>query len=76
MFATMTSERWELVRRMVGTGPLTVEELARRLGRDPDSVYSDVRALLNCGVLYSTEDRRIILPFTGVHIDVTIEAAA
>ncbi|WP_205520814.1 transcriptional regulator [Propylenella binzhouense] len=76
LFSVMTSARWELVRRMAGAGALTVEELARRLERDPDEVYADVRDLLSCGVLFSTEDRRIIFPFRSVHIDVTLEAAA
>lgn len=76
MFTVMLPARWELVRRMAGAGALTVEELASRLGRDADDVYADVRALLGCGVLFSTEDRRIIFPFKAVHIDVTLEAAA
>jgi predicted transcriptional regulator len=76
LFTIMTPERWGLIRKMAGAGALSVPELARRVERDPDSVYADIRALLNCGVLYSTGDGRIIFPFKAVHIDVLLEAAA
>ena len=76
LFTVMTPERWGLVRSMAGAGALSITELARRLERDPDNVYADVRALLNSGVLYSTGDGRVIFPFKAVHIDVLLEAAA
>jgi predicted transcriptional regulator len=76
LFTVMTAERWELVRRMAGAGAMSVPQVARRVGRDPDSVYEDVRALLRRGVLYSTGDGRVIFPFKAVHIDVLLEAAA
>ena len=76
LFSIMTQERWGLLRQMVGAGPLGIEDLARRLDRPADGVYADVLALLDCGVLYSTEEGRIIFPFSGLHIDVMLEAAA
>jgi predicted transcriptional regulator len=76
LFTVMTAERWELVRRMAGAGPLSVLQLASRVERDPDDVYTDVRALLGWGVLCSTRDGRVIFPFRAVHIDVLLEAAA
>ena len=76
LLTLMTPERWQLVRRMAGAGAFSVLELARRVGRDPDSLYADVRALLDCGVLYSTEDGRVVFPFKAVHIDLLLEAAA
>jgi predicted transcriptional regulator len=76
LFTLMTPERWGLVRRMAGAGALSIPELARRVERDPDSVYGDVNALLAAGILYSTGDGRVIFPFKAVHIDVLFEAAA
>ncbi len=76
LFTVMTPQRWGLVRCMAAAGAISITELARRLERDPDSVYADVRALLSSGVLYSTGDGRIIFPFKAVHIDVLLEAAA
>lgn len=76
LFTIMTAARWELVHAMAGAGAMSIEGLARRIGRDPDDVYNEVRALLNCGVLYSTGEGRVIFPFKAVHIDVMLEAAA
>jgi len=76
LFTVMTPERWKLVRKMAGAGAMSVSELARRIERDPEDAYADVRALLKCGVLYSTRDGRVIFPYKAVHIDVMLEAAA
>ena len=36
---------------MTGGGPMTVREVARRVGRDVKAVHGDIRALLNTGIL-------------------------
>lgn len=76
LFSVMTAKRWALVRAMAGAGPLSIREVARRVGRDVKAVHSDVHALLGCGVLSRTREGKVVFPFNAVHIDVMINAAA
>jgi predicted transcriptional regulator len=75
-FRIMTAKRWEIIRAMAGSGPLSIREVARRVRRDVKGVHGDVRALLDCGVLSKTEAGQVIFPFKAVHVDFTLEAAA
>ena len=60
---------------MAGAGPVSIREVARRVGRDVKGVHSDVAALLKCGVLTRTREGKIIFPFNAIHVDVMIKAA-
>lgn len=75
LFAIMTVKRWEIVHAMAGAGALSIREVARRVNRDVKGVHSDVTALLSCGVLSRTRERRIVFPFNAVHVDVMLQAA-
>ena len=70
----MTAKRWELIRAITGAGPLTIREIARRVHRDVKGVHSDVRALLNCGVLHRN-DSLVVFPYDAVHVNVVLRAA-
>jgi predicted transcriptional regulator len=74
LFALMTAKRWEIVRAMAGVGPMSIREVARRVGRDVKAVHGDVRALLDAGVLHK-EGTRVAFPFDAVHVDVLVSAA-
>ncbi|MBK5932304.1 hypothetical protein [Halochromatium salexigens] len=41
LFGRLTERRWSLVQALMGTGALSVRELARRLGRDVKRVKAD-----------------------------------
>jgi predicted transcriptional regulator len=75
LFRLMTAKRWELIRAMVGAGPLTIREAARRAGRDVKAVHGDVHALLNVGVLQKTGDGLVVFPFDAIRVDVVLPAA-
>jgi len=51
LWQTLTRKRWEILHAMIGQGPLTIREVARRVGRDVKAVHGDVRALLQAGVI-------------------------
>jgi predicted transcriptional regulator len=55
---------------------VTLREAARRVGRDVRAVHSDVHVLLRAGVLRKDEEGRIEFPYTGVHVDFMLKAAA
>src|SRR5262245_30734017 len=63
LFRLLTAKRWELIRAMVGAGPMTIRAAARRLDRDVKAVHGDVHALLDAGVIQRTADGRIVFPF-------------
>ena len=76
LLQVMTMKRWELLLAMVGAGPLTIRETARRLGRDVKAVHGDVHALLNAGVLRKTAEGLIVFPFDELHLDVRFKPQA
>lgn len=75
LWQTLTRKRWEILKAMTGQGPLTIREVARRVGRDVKAVHGDVHALLNAGVLDRTEAGRVVFPFDAVHVDFMLSAA-
>lgn len=75
LWKIITPKRWEILRAMTGTGPLSIREVARRVGRDVKSVHGDVQALLKAGVLDHAEDGRILFPYDEIHVDFVLRAA-
>jgi predicted transcriptional regulator len=75
LWKVITPKRWELLRAMTGTGPLSIRGVARRVGRDVKSVHGDVQALLKAGVLDHTDDGRISFPYDEIHVDFVLRAA-
>ena len=75
LWKVLTAKRWEILKAMAGQGPLSIREIARRVGRDVKAVHGDVHALLASGLLDRTEERRIVFPFDAVRVDFTLHAA-
>jgi predicted transcriptional regulator len=69
LFQTLTQPRWHIVKAMTGVGPLSLLEVAQRVGRDVEAVHDDVRALLETGVLERTAEGAIVFPYDAVHVD-------
>src|SRR4030065_2320324 len=62
----LTEKRWELLKALGGTGPVSIREAARRVGRDVKAVHRDVTALLDAGILTRTTDGGIEFPYEAV----------
>ncbi len=75
LFKVLTQKRWELLSVMAGAGPLTLRELARRVGRDVKAVHGDAHALLDVGILRKTDEGRIVFPFEAVRVNFVLQAA-
>lgn len=71
---TITEKRWEIVRAMTGAGPMSIREVARRVGRDVKAVHSDITALVKAGIVRK-EDGRMVFPFEEVRLEVRLKAA-
>ena len=56
-------------------GPLTIREVARRVGRDVKAVHGDVHALMNAGLLERSETSRVAFPFDAIRVEFTLRAA-
>ncbi len=75
LWKVLTAKRWELLRAMCGSGPLTVREAARRVERDIKAVHGDLTALLNAGVLVRTETGQVEFPYEAVKVEFLLQAA-
>ena len=75
LWKVLTAKRWELLKAMCGSGPLTVREAARRVERDIKAVHSDLTALLNAGVLVRTETGQVEFPYEAVNVEFLLQAA-
>lgn len=75
LFKVLTGKRWELLDMMTGTGAMSIREAARRLGRDVKNVHSDVKALLNAGLLQKNENGGIEFPYDAIQVNFTLKAA-
>ena len=75
MWKTLSPKRTEILRAMTGAGPLSIREVARRVGRDVKAVHGDVQALLSAGVIEKAE-RGVVFPYDGVHVDFMLGMAA
>jgi predicted transcriptional regulator len=75
LFRLLTAKRWELIRALTGSGPVTIREAARRVDRDVKAVHGDIHALLRAGVLRKTDEGLIVFPYDAIHVDVMLRAA-
>ena len=75
LWKTLTQRRWELLQAMTGQGPMSIREVARRVGRDVKAVHGDVTALIKAGVI-DRQDRGVVFPFDAVHVDFVLGKAA
>ena len=75
LWQVLTAKRWELLKALCGAGEVSIREAARRVGRDVKAVHSDVKALLNAGVLDRAENGGVIFPFDAVKVDFLLKAA-
>lgn len=75
LWQVLTAKRWELLKALCGAGPVSIREVARRVGRDVKAVHGDVMALLNAGVLDRAEGGGIVFPFEAVKVEFMLQAA-
>ena len=75
LWKVLTVKRWELLKAIAGHGPLTIREVARRVGRDVKAVHGDVHALLAAGLLNKTESNHVVFPFEAIRVEFTLRAA-
>lgn len=75
LWKVLTAKRWELLKALCGSGPVSIREAARRVNRDVKAVHADVTALLNAGVLDRAERGGIVFPYEAVKVEFLLQAA-
>ncbi|SIQ98363.1 Predicted transcriptional regulator [Rhizobium sp. RU20A] len=75
MHRTLAPKRLEIIKAMAGQGPLSVRDVARRVGRDVKNVHADLDLLAKSGVIDRTPDG-FVFPFDRIHVEFDIGAAA
>ncbi len=75
LWKVLTAKRWDVLKAMTGQGPLTIREVARRVGRDVKAVHGDVHALIDAGLLERTETNQVAFPFDAIRVEFTLRAA-
>lgn len=76
MLAAFTPKRWELIAALREAGPLTVAELARRLGRDYKNVHTDVTQLIEWMAVERMGDGRVNVPWSEIVVDMKLPERA
>jgi predicted transcriptional regulator len=76
MHKVLSPKRLEIIRAMAGAGPLSIREIARRVGRDFKGVHTDVSVLLKAGVVDKADGGKLVFPYEKIHVDFEISAAA
>ena len=72
MLAAFTPKRWELIAALRQAGPLTMAELARRLGRDYKNVHTDVNQLIEWMAVERGDDGRVHVPWSEIVVDMKL----
>lgn len=69
----LTSDRVRILESITVERTLSVRQIAELVDRDPEVVYSDVRALTAAGVLDQNEDG-VELRYSTIHVDFFIRS--
>lgn len=73
---TMTSDRWRLLQALKVAGTVSVRSLSQLLERDYREVHSDVRALIEAGLIESNTEDDIFVPWDRVTAEMVLGVAA
>ena len=76
LFSSITEKRLELIRFVALHEGLNTRQLAHELERDYKNVYSDVKVLVELGLLTKNAQGLISAPFDEIVIHTTIREAA
>jgi predicted transcriptional regulator len=69
LLRTLTPARWLLLERLREAGPLSIYELAKRIGRDYKNVHTDVSRMTELGLVEKDADGRVRVPWDAVRAE-------
>lgn len=74
MLSTLSKKRMELLMYLHQQEPLTIRQLAKNLNRDYSLVHGDVKLLLQLGLLQSNKEKKILVPWDELTIELPLAA--
>ena len=74
LLRNLTPARWALLEGLKRHGPLSINELARRLKRDYKNVHTDVSRLIELGLVDRGADRRVAVSWDIVTAEMKLAA--
>ena len=74
LLRALTPARWTLLERLRAEGPVSVNELARRLQRDYKNVHGDVKRLAELGLIERRKDALVSVAWDVVRAEVRLAA--
>ena len=76
LFSAITEKRLELLRYVATHDVLNVRQLAQELGRNYKNVHTDVRELVELGLLEKSDQGQLTAPFDEIVIHAELRDAA
>ncbi len=76
LFYAITEKRLEMIRFVAEHEGLITRQLAIQIGRDYKNVYTDVKVLVELGLLDKDEQGRLTAPFDEIVIHAAVRDAA
>ena len=70
----LTPARWTVLEAVKRSGPMSINELARRLGRNYKNVHTDVTRLVELGLIERRPDRRIAVTWDTITAEMKLAA--
>jgi len=74
LLRNLTPARWTLLERLKRDGPLSINELSRRLGRHYKNVHTDVSRLIELGLIERRTDQRVVVAWDIVSAEMRLAA--
>jgi len=68
----LSPARWALLRRLRALGPVSVYELARRLGRNYKNVHADVKRLVELGLVERRAEAAVAVAWDVVRAELRL----
>jgi predicted transcriptional regulator len=74
LLKNLTPARWTLLEALKRKGPLSINELARRLERNYKNVHTDVSRLIELGLIERRADQRVVVAWDIVTAEMRLAA--
>ncbi len=76
LFKYLSPKRFELLQFLRESGPLSIRKLAAELHRDYKNVHTDVKELLQVGLIEETEEKLLSVPWDMIVSELPLLAKA
>jgi predicted transcriptional regulator len=72
LLRTLSTARWILLQKLSEAGPLSIYELAKRLGRDYKNVHTDVTQLAAIRLIRREADGKVTVPWEWLRAELKL----